>query len=96
MTKIGPVKFVFNVIDGMIQLGVITTFAEFWLRQSKQPPSDIAILIGTYDVPVSQAPYIVLDVKFGLPWFKRTVSGYVADTSTLVRAGKSPSCGNVC
>lgn len=90
MTKIGPIKFLFSVVDGMIKLGVVTTFAEFWLRQSRKLPEDIAILIGIYDVPVNTAPYLIIDVKFGLPWFKRTVSAYVADTTTLVRAGRSP------
>ena len=93
MTKIGPVKFIFQVIDGMIRLGIITTFAEFWLRQSQTPPSDIAILIGSYDVPVNTAPYLIVEVKLGLSWFKRTVSAYVADTTTLAQLGKhSPNC----
>lgn len=90
MIKVGPIKFVFQVVDGMLQLGVITTFAEFYLRQSKTPPDDIAVLIGMYDVPVNTAPYLVVEVKFGFAWFKRTVSAYIADTTTALRAGKLP------
>jgi hypothetical protein len=96
VTKVGPIKFSFIVVDGMVRIGVITTFAEFWLRQSKEPPEDIAVLIGSYNVPVNTAPYLIIDVKFGLAWFKRTVSAYVADTTTALRAGKLPVGAKFC
>ena len=88
MIKLGPFTFTWQVIDSLLHLYVSAPFTKIQFYQSQTPPDD-GKLIGHYNVPVSQAPYIVCAVSFQFV-FKASVVVYIADTTTALRAGKLP------
>ena len=85
MIKLGPFTFTWQVIDDLLHLYVTAPFTKIQFYQAKAPPAG-GHLIGHWNVPVSQAPYIVCSASFRFI-LKASVVAYVADTTTALRAG---------
>jgi len=95
MVKLGPFTFNWQVIDGLLHLYVTAPFTKVRFYQSRTAPV-WGKLLGHYNVPVSQAPYVVCSVQFSYVIGRVEVTAYIADTTTAMRAGllpvKSPDC----